>query len=67
MKAKPVFEKIETCLHTSCISSLAEIRYEGAEHCISSDDIFSQKKPPGKTLVVGASSARRGRATFELI
>jgi thioredoxin reductase (NADPH) len=29
--------------------------YEGAEHCISSDDIFSQKKPPGKTLVVGAS------------
>jgi thioredoxin reductase (NADPH) len=30
-------------------------RYEGAEHTISSDDIFSQKKPPGKTLVVGAS------------
>jgi thioredoxin reductase (NADPH) len=29
--------------------------YDGAEHCISSDDIFSQKKPPGKTLVVGAS------------
>jgi thioredoxin reductase (NADPH) len=29
--------------------------YEGAENCISSDDIFSQKKPPGKTLVVGAS------------
>jgi len=29
---------------------------EGArEHCISSDDIFWMKKPPGKTLVVGAS------------
>ncbi len=25
------------------------------EHCISSDDIFSLKKSPGKTLVVGAS------------
>ncbi|KAI5716191.1 hypothetical protein M8J76_002464 [Diaphorina citri] len=24
------------------------------EHCISSDDIFSLEKPPGKTLVVGA-------------
>jgi thioredoxin reductase (NADPH) len=30
--------------------------YEGAEECcISSDDIFWLKKPPGKTLVVGAS------------
>jgi thioredoxin reductase (NADPH) len=30
--------------------------YPGAkECCISSDDIFWQKKPPGKTLVVGAS------------
>jgi thioredoxin reductase (NADPH) len=29
--------------------------YDGVEHCISSDDIFSQKKPPGRTLVVGAS------------
>merc|ERR1719379_875105 len=29
--------------------------FEGAEHTISSDDIFWQKKPPGKTLVVGAS------------
>jgi len=30
--------------------------YPGAEECcISSDDIFWQKKPPGKTLVVGAS------------
>lgn len=30
--------------------------YQGAEECcISSDDIFWQKKPPGKTLVVGAS------------
>ena len=25
------------------------------EHCITSDDIFSMKTPPGKTLVVGAS------------
>jgi len=25
------------------------------EHCITSDDIFSLKTPPGKTLVVGAS------------
>nr|CAB3267402.1 thioredoxin reductase 3 [Phallusia mammillata] len=25
------------------------------EHCISSDDIFWQQKPPGKTLVVGSS------------
>jgi pyruvate/2-oxoglutarate dehydrogenase complex dihydrolipoamide dehydrogenase (E3) component len=25
------------------------------EHCITSDDIFSLKNPPGKTLVVGAS------------
>eukprot|EP00392_Amoebophrya_sp_AT5.2_P001065 g1067.t1 len=30
--------------------------YPGVEECcISSDDIFWQKKPPGKTLVVGAS------------
>jgi len=30
--------------------------YPGAdEHCINSDDIFWRKKPPGKTLVVGAS------------
>jgi thioredoxin/glutathione reductase (selenoprotein) len=30
--------------------------YPGAEECcISSDDIFWMKKPPGKTLVVGAS------------
>ena len=28
---------------------------EGGELAISSDDIFSQKKPPGKTLCVGAS------------
>jgi len=26
-----------------------------AEYCLSSDDLFSMKKPPGKTLVVGAS------------
>ncbi|KAL5016313.1 hypothetical protein ScPMuIL_005902 [Solemya velum] len=25
------------------------------EHCITSDDIFWMKKPPGKTLVIGAS------------
>lgn len=25
------------------------------EHCVTSDDIFSQATPPGKTLVVGAS------------
>ena len=25
------------------------------EHCITSDDVFSMKTPPGKTLVVGAS------------
>mmetsp|Transcript_32649 Transcript_32649/g.53988 ORF Transcript_32649/g.53988 Transcript_32649/m.53988 type:complete len:490 (+) Transcript_32649:168-1637(+) len=25
------------------------------EHCITSDDVFWMKKPPGKTLVVGAS------------
>jgi len=30
--------------------------YPGVEECcVSSDDIFWQKKPPGKTLVVGAS------------
>lgn len=30
--------------------------YPGAdEHCISSDDIFWKKTPPGKTLVIGAS------------
>jgi len=30
--------------------------YPGAQECcISSDDIFWQKKPPGKTLVIGAS------------
>ena len=50
-----------------CFHDASAARYEGAENCISSDDIFSQKKPPGKTLVVGASSARRGRATVELI
>jgi len=27
----------------------------GAEHCISSDDLFSLQSPPGKTLVIGAS------------
>ena len=27
----------------------------GVEHCVTSDDIFSLDKPPGKTLVVGAS------------
>ncbi|XP_062500475.1 thioredoxin reductase 2, mitochondrial-like [Corticium candelabrum] len=26
-----------------------------AEHCITSDDLFMLRKPPGKTLVVGAS------------
>uniref|UniRef100_A0A0A9YCV8 thioredoxin-disulfide reductase (NADPH) n=1 Tax=Lygus hesperus TaxID=30085 RepID=A0A0A9YCV8_LYGHE len=26
----------------------------GKEHCISSDDIFSLPKPPGRTLVIGA-------------
>lgn len=26
----------------------------GKDHCISSDDIFSLQKPPGRTLVVGA-------------
>ena len=25
------------------------------EHCITSDDIFSMRTPPGKTLCVGAS------------
>merc|ERR1719231_1295321 len=25
------------------------------EHCISSDDVFAMKTPPGKTLVIGAS------------
>lgn len=30
--------------------------FEGCyEHCISSDDIFTLEKPPGRTLVVGAS------------
>jgi len=30
--------------------------FEGCrEHCINSDDIFSLKEAPGKTLVVGAS------------
>lgn len=27
----------------------------GAEHCITSDDVFTLTKPPGRTLVVGAS------------
>lgn len=26
---------------------------EGAQHAITSDDIFMKKTPPGKTLVVG--------------
>ncbi len=25
------------------------------EYCITSDDLFSMSKPPGKTLVIGAS------------
>jgi len=25
------------------------------EHCITSDDVFSLKTPPGRTLVIGAS------------
>jgi len=29
--------------------------FEGAELCISSDDLFWLEKPPGKTLVVGAA------------
>ncbi|KAL0212985.1 hypothetical protein RCL1_006611 [Eukaryota sp. TZLM3-RCL] len=27
----------------------------GVEHCITSDDIFSKKTPPGKTAIIGAS------------
>ncbi len=29
------------------------LQIEGSQHAISSDDVFSLKKPPGKTLVVG--------------
>jgi pyruvate/2-oxoglutarate dehydrogenase complex dihydrolipoamide dehydrogenase (E3) component len=29
------------------------LEIEGSQHAISSDDVFSLKKPPGKTLVVG--------------
>ena len=29
------------------------LEIEGSQHAISSDDIFSLKSPPGKTLVVG--------------
>jgi thioredoxin reductase (NADPH) len=29
--------------------------FKGANFCLSSDDMFSMKKPPGKTLVIGAS------------
>lgn len=32
-----------------------ELACEGGELAITSDDLFSLKKPPGKTLVVGAS------------
>lgn len=28
---------------------------EGGENCISSDDLFSMKQEPGKTLLIGAS------------
>ena len=31
------------------------VKVPGAEHCITSDDVFWLKKSPGKTLVVGAS------------
>ena len=31
------------------------VKVPGAEHCISSDDLFWRTKSPGKTLVVGAS------------
>ena len=32
-----------------------ELGCEGGELAMTSDDIFSLKKPPGKTLVIGAS------------
>lgn len=28
--------------------------FPGVEYCITSDDIFSLQRPPGKTLVIGA-------------
>jgi thioredoxin reductase (NADPH) len=31
------------------------VKIPGAEHCITSDDLFWLSKSPGKTLVVGAS------------
>ncbi|XP_071848834.1 thioredoxin reductase 2, mitochondrial-like isoform X2 [Apostichopus japonicus] len=34
------------------------------EHCISSDDIFSLRKPPGKTLIVGGSYVALETAGF---
>lgn len=42
----------------------------GKEHCISSDDIFSLPKAPGKTLVIGAgcilSSAKNNDEIFSI-
>jgi len=32
-----------------------QLEIPGGEFCITSDDLFSQQTPPGKTLVVGAS------------
>ncbi|CAN0541321.1 unnamed protein product, partial [Scytosiphon promiscuus] len=32
-----------------------DLTCEGGELAMTSDDIFSLKKPPGKTLVIGAS------------
>jgi pyruvate/2-oxoglutarate dehydrogenase complex dihydrolipoamide dehydrogenase (E3) component len=29
------------------------LHIEGAQHAITSDDIFNKKQPPGKTLVIG--------------
>jgi pyruvate/2-oxoglutarate dehydrogenase complex dihydrolipoamide dehydrogenase (E3) component len=41
---------------------------EGAnELCITSDDIFSLKKAPGKTLVVGASYIALVRIKFKIL
>ncbi len=50
---KQIFKADKFVLATGCRPTRMNI--EGEEHCINSDDIFSLKKSPGVTLIVGAS------------
>lgn len=54
--AKGVKENVTSNKILIAVGGRPNYDYPGSkEHCLSSDDIFSLKKPPGKTLVVGAS------------